>query len=63
MQRALFALRATRMRSSDRRVELVASAHVTAGVALAEALDATLLTADARSTGAPGLRCEVELLQ
>lgn len=31
-------------------------------VALAEALGATLLTADARSTRAPGLRCEVELL-
>jgi predicted nucleic acid-binding protein len=32
-------------------------------VALAEALDATLLTADARSTRAPGLRCTVELMQ
>jgi predicted nucleic acid-binding protein len=32
-------------------------------VALAEALDATLLTADGKSTRAPGLRCEVELLQ
>jgi predicted nucleic acid-binding protein len=32
-------------------------------VALAEALDATLLTADAKSTRAPGLRCEVELVQ
>jgi hypothetical protein len=30
---------------------------------LDEALDATLLTADARSTSAPGLRCEVELLR
>lgn len=32
-------------------------------VALAEALDVPLLTADARSTRAPGLRCAVELLQ
>jgi predicted nucleic acid-binding protein len=32
-------------------------------VALAEALDATLLTADSRSTRAPGLRCAVELMQ
>lgn len=32
-------------------------------VALAEALDATLLTADGRSTRAPSLRCNVELLQ
>ncbi|HTB70296.1 MAG TPA: type II toxin-antitoxin system VapC family toxin [Solirubrobacteraceae bacterium] len=32
-------------------------------VALAEALDATLLTADARSTRAPSLRCGVELLR
>lgn len=31
-------------------------------VALAEALDATLLTADGRSTRAPSLRCVVELL-
>ena len=31
-------------------------------VALAETLDATLLTADGRSTRAPSLRCEVELL-
>jgi predicted nucleic acid-binding protein len=32
-------------------------------VALAEALDATLLTADGRSTRAPSLRCEIELLR
>ena len=32
-------------------------------VALAEALDATLLTVDGRSTRAPSLRCEVELIQ
>jgi predicted nucleic acid-binding protein len=32
-------------------------------VALAETLDVKLLTADAGSTRAPGLRCEVELLQ
>jgi predicted nucleic acid-binding protein len=32
-------------------------------VALAEALDATLLTADARSTRVPSLRCEVELVR
>jgi predicted nucleic acid-binding protein len=32
-------------------------------VALAEALDATLLTADGKSTRAPTLRCEVELIQ
>lgn len=32
-------------------------------VALAEALQATLVTADARSTRAPGLRCTVELVQ
>jgi predicted nucleic acid-binding protein len=31
-------------------------------VALAEAMDAPLLTADARLAGAPGIRCEVELL-
>ena len=31
-------------------------------VALAEVLGAPLLTADARLAGAPGLRCEVELL-
>jgi len=31
-------------------------------VALAETLDATLLTADGRSTRAPSLRCKVELL-
>jgi predicted nucleic acid-binding protein len=37
--------------------------HDAAYVALAEALDATLLTADARSSHAPGLRCEVELWQ
>jgi predicted nucleic acid-binding protein len=39
------------------------SAYDAAYVALAEALDATLLTADGRSTRAPSLRCEVELLQ
>lgn len=32
-------------------------------VALAEALDATLLTADARLTRSPGLRCEIELVE
>ena len=32
-------------------------------VALAEALDAKLLTADGKSTRAPTLRCEVELIQ
>ncbi len=32
-------------------------------VALAEALDVTLLTADGRSSRAPSLRCEVELLR
>ena len=32
-------------------------------VALAEALEATLLTADARLARVPGLRCEVELLR
>jgi predicted nucleic acid-binding protein len=32
-------------------------------VALAEALDATLLTADRRLTRAPSLRCHAELLQ
>jgi len=31
-------------------------------VALAEALDVALLTADERLAGAPGLRCTVELL-
>lgn len=31
-------------------------------VVLAELLDATLLTADARLAGAPGLRCRIELL-
>ena len=31
-------------------------------VALAEALDAPLLTADARMAGAAGPRCEIELL-
>ena len=39
------------------------TAYDAAYVALAEALDATLLTADGRSTRAPSLRCEVELLQ
>jgi len=32
-------------------------------VALAETLDATLLTADSRSARAPSLRCEIELLR
>lgn len=32
-------------------------------VALAESLNATLLTVDGRSTRAPSLRCEVELIQ
>lgn len=31
-------------------------------VALAELLDATLLTADARLAGAPGIRCDVDLI-
>jgi predicted nucleic acid-binding protein len=31
-------------------------------VALAEALDAPLLTVDARLARAPGVRCQVELL-
>lgn len=31
-------------------------------VALAESLDVTLVTADARLTAAPGIRCDVELL-
>ena len=31
-------------------------------VALAEALDTTLLTADSRLAGAPGLRCQIELI-
>ena len=31
-------------------------------VALAEALNATLLTSDARLAAAPGLRCQVELI-
>jgi predicted nucleic acid-binding protein len=31
--------------------------------ALAELLDAPLVTADARLAAAPGLRCEVELLR
>ena len=31
-------------------------------VALAEAVDSTLVTADARLAGAPGLRCAVEIL-
>lgn len=31
-------------------------------VALAEALDVTLLTADTRLASAPGLRCEMEVL-
>jgi predicted nucleic acid-binding protein len=33
-----------------------------ADVALAETMDVVLLTADARLAGAPGARCEVELL-
>ena len=32
-------------------------------VALAETTDATLLTSDRRLAGAPGVRCEVELLR
>jgi predicted nucleic acid-binding protein len=38
------------------------SPYDAAYVALAEALDATLLTVDGRSTRAPALRCKVELL-
>ena len=39
------------------------SAYDAAYVALAEALDAELLTADARLASAPGLRCAVSLLR
>jgi predicted nucleic acid-binding protein len=39
------------------------SPYDAAYVALAEALDATLLTVDGRSTRAPALRCKVELLE
>jgi predicted nucleic acid-binding protein len=42
--------------------ENVASADA-AYVALAERLQAPLLTADARLTGAPGLRCEFQLIR
>lgn len=38
------------------------TAHDAAYVALAEALDVSLLTADARLARAPGPRCTVELL-
>jgi predicted nucleic acid-binding protein len=39
------------------------SPYDAAYVALAEALDATLLTVDDRSTRGPALRCQVELLE
>jgi predicted nucleic acid-binding protein len=39
------------------------TAHDAAYGALAEALGAVLVTADARLAGAPGLRCAVELLR
>lgn len=39
------------------------SAYDAAYVALAEALDAELVTADARLAAAPGLRCPVTLLR
>jgi len=38
------------------------SAYDAAYVALAERLDAVLLTADARIAGAPGVRCAVEVV-
>lgn len=38
------------------------TAYDAAYVALAEALDATLLTADRRVSGAPGLRCAIRVL-
>jgi predicted nucleic acid-binding protein len=39
------------------------SVYDAAYVALAEALDVVLLTADARLVRAPGIRCRVELLR
>ena len=39
------------------------TAYDAAYVALAEALDCPLLTADARLARAPGIRCEVELVE
>ena len=48
----------------DRMLELRASVSAYDGsyVALAELLDATLVTADARLTRAPGPRCRMQLL-
>ena len=39
------------------------TAYDAAYVALAEALDASLVTADARMAGTPGLSCDVQLLR
>lgn len=47
-------------RAWDLRTNL--SAYDAIYLALAEQLDATLLTADARAARAPGLRCPVEML-
>lgn len=38
------------------------SAYDASYVALAEAMDAALITSDRRLASAPGLRCEVELI-
>ena len=38
------------------------SAYDACYLALAEALDATLLTADARLAAAPGMRCRIEVM-
>lgn len=39
------------------------TAYDAADIALAEALDCSLVTADARLARAPGLRCEVESVE